>query len=186
MALRFPPHSWNGIFPGLTSVSPRDRPPVVPPFFAFRTMVGIGMLMILAGLTGDLVVVARPLVRGPMVSLARAACLVDRLRRGDLGLDRHRDRPAALGRLREFLEPPGRCSARFAANTVATSLVLFILVYGIVLAMGLYYINRLITRTGRSCSRAPQHRNAGAAIRARTQGLRRDRIINSRFRSTHQ
>ena len=33
-----------------------------------------------------------------------------------------------------------------AANTVATSLVLFVLVYGIVFAMGIYYINRLITR----------------------------------------
>ena len=33
-----------------------------------------------------------------------------------------------------------------AANTVATSLVLFVLVYGIVFAMGLYYINRLIAR----------------------------------------
>jgi cytochrome bd ubiquinol oxidase subunit I len=33
-----------------------------------------------------------------------------------------------------------------AAGTVATTLVLFVLVYGIVFAMGLYYINRLIVR----------------------------------------
>jgi cytochrome d ubiquinol oxidase subunit I len=33
-----------------------------------------------------------------------------------------------------------------AANTVATSLVLFVLVYGIVFAVGIYYINRLIAR----------------------------------------
>ena len=45
-------HRWDGLFPGLTSVPSRDRPPVVPPFFAFRTMVGIGMVMILAGLSG--------------------------------------------------------------------------------------------------------------------------------------
>jgi cytochrome d ubiquinol oxidase subunit I len=31
-----------------------------------------------------------------------------------------------------------------AAQTVATTLVLFVLVYGVVLAMGIYYINRLI------------------------------------------
>jgi cytochrome d ubiquinol oxidase subunit I len=31
-----------------------------------------------------------------------------------------------------------------AANTVATTLVLFVLVYGVVFTMGLYYINRLI------------------------------------------
>jgi cytochrome d ubiquinol oxidase subunit I len=33
-----------------------------------------------------------------------------------------------------------------AAHTVATTLVLFVLVYGIVFAMGIHYINRLIAR----------------------------------------
>ena len=42
-------HSWDGRFPGLKSVPPHDRPPVAPPFFAFRIMVGIGLLMIPAG-----------------------------------------------------------------------------------------------------------------------------------------
>ena len=93
-------HSWDGLFPGLKSVPPRDRPPVAPPFFAFRIMVGIGLHDDPGRADRRVVVVARPLVRGPVVSLARAACLVDRLRRGDLRLDRHRDRPAALGRLR--------------------------------------------------------------------------------------
>ena len=37
-----------------------------------------------------------------------------------------------------------------AAHTVATTLVLFVLVYGIVFAMGIYYINRLIARGPRS------------------------------------
>jgi cytochrome bd ubiquinol oxidase subunit I len=45
-------HRWDGLFPGLTSVPARDRPPVAPPFFAFRIMVGIGLLMIAAALTG--------------------------------------------------------------------------------------------------------------------------------------
>jgi cytochrome bd ubiquinol oxidase subunit I len=33
-----------------------------------------------------------------------------------------------------------------AAHTVATTLVLFVLVYSVVFAMGIYYINRLIAR----------------------------------------
>ncbi len=33
-----------------------------------------------------------------------------------------------------------------AAHTVATTLVLFVLVYGVVFSMGIYYINRLIAR----------------------------------------
>ncbi len=61
-------HSWDGLFPGLKNFAPNDRPPVLPPFFAFRAMVGIGLLMI----------------------------------RRDLRLDRHRDRPAAVGRIRGF------------------------------------------------------------------------------------
>src|SRR6266702_537258 len=38
-------HGLNGLFPGLTSVGAADRPPLVPVFFAFRIMVGIGFLM---------------------------------------------------------------------------------------------------------------------------------------------
>ena len=39
-------HDLNGLFPGLKSVSAADRPPLVPVFFGFRIMVGIGLLMI--------------------------------------------------------------------------------------------------------------------------------------------
>ena len=78
-----------------------------------------------------------------MVSLARTVRLVDGLRRGDLRLDRYRDGSAALAygllRTAEAVSP-------LAASTVATTLVLFVLVYGVVFAMGIYYINRLIAR----------------------------------------
>ena len=39
-------HSLDGEIPALTSVRPEDRPPVLPVFFAFRVMVGIGLLML--------------------------------------------------------------------------------------------------------------------------------------------
>jgi cytochrome bd-type quinol oxidase subunit 1 len=45
-------HDPNGLFPGLKSVPPADRPPLIPVFFAFRIMVGVGVLMIAAGLVG--------------------------------------------------------------------------------------------------------------------------------------
>ena len=48
---------------------------------------------------------------------------------------------------------------------MATTLVLFVLVYGIVFAMGIYYINRLIARGPEGPAVEPaEHRNAGAAI----------------------
>ena len=45
-------HSFDGLYPGLKSVPPADRPPVVPVFFAFRIMVGIGFLLIGIGFVG--------------------------------------------------------------------------------------------------------------------------------------
>ena len=173
-------HSWDGLFPGLKSVPPRDRPPVVaallriPHHGRYRHAHDPGRA------DRRLVVVARPLVRGPMVSLARAACLVDRLRRGDLGLDRHRDRPAALGRLRNPSNRRGSLTTRCQYGGHVAGVVRAGLRHR-VRDGHLLHQPADRARTGRSCSRAPQHRNAGAAIRARTQSLRRDRIINSSF-----
>lgn len=43
-------HTWDGIVPGLDDY-PGNHPPVAPVFFAFRVMVGMGVLMIIAGWT---------------------------------------------------------------------------------------------------------------------------------------
>ncbi len=43
-------HDPNGLVPGLKRAAPEDQPPVLPVFFSFRIMVGIGMLMLLTGL----------------------------------------------------------------------------------------------------------------------------------------
>lgn len=40
-------HSWNGAVAGLKSFPVVDRPPVAIPFFAFRSMVALGVLMVL-------------------------------------------------------------------------------------------------------------------------------------------
>lgn len=44
--------SMNALFPSLKDFKVEDRPPVLIPFFAFRAMVGIGVLMILFGWVG--------------------------------------------------------------------------------------------------------------------------------------
>jgi cytochrome d ubiquinol oxidase subunit I len=44
-----------------------------------------------------------------------------------------------------------------AANAVATTLVLFVLVYGVVFTMGIYYINRLIARGPQDSATEPLH-----------------------------
>ncbi|MCK0206830.1 cytochrome ubiquinol oxidase subunit I [Starkeya koreensis] len=45
-------HSWNGEVQGLKAVSPADQPNVPVVFFAFRIMVGIGMVLLATALTG--------------------------------------------------------------------------------------------------------------------------------------
>jgi len=47
-------HDPNGVVPGLKDVSPDRWPPVIVPFFAFRIMVGCGLLMLAIALVGNL------------------------------------------------------------------------------------------------------------------------------------
>ncbi|WP_088347889.1 MULTISPECIES: cytochrome ubiquinol oxidase subunit I [Rhodomicrobium] len=137
-------HSWDGLFPGLKSVPPEDRPPVLPPFFAFRIMVGIGLLMIAAAWCG-LILWRRgdlfntrwylwPLKHAWWTGFVAVIC-------GWVVTETGRQPWVAYGILRT-----GDAASPVAVNAVATSLVLFVIVYSIVFAMGIYYINRLITR----------------------------------------
>jgi cytochrome bd ubiquinol oxidase subunit I len=45
-------HDPDGLFPGLKSVPPQDRPPVVSVFFSFRIMLAVGFYMVTAALFG--------------------------------------------------------------------------------------------------------------------------------------
>ena len=45
-------HSWNGQVVGLKAFAREDQPPVAPVFFAFRVMVGMGVLMLLVAWWG--------------------------------------------------------------------------------------------------------------------------------------
>ncbi|PAV26392.1 cytochrome bd-I ubiquinol oxidase subunit 1 apoprotein [Tamilnaduibacter salinus] len=45
-------HEWDGVVPGLDAVPENEQPPVGIVFWSFRIMVGMGVLMIIAGLVG--------------------------------------------------------------------------------------------------------------------------------------
>ena len=45
-------HSWNGEVKGLKDFPRADRPPVAAPFFSFRIMVGLGLLMLALAIAG--------------------------------------------------------------------------------------------------------------------------------------
>jgi cytochrome d ubiquinol oxidase subunit I len=137
-------HSWNGLFTGLNSVPPADRPPVKPPFFAFRIMVAIGMLMILSAWTGMVLWRRRRLFTARwFLWPAQHAWWIGFVAviSGWIVTETGRQPWIAYGLLRT-----ADAASPVAAAAVATTLVLFVLVYGIVFTMGLYYINRLIAR----------------------------------------
>jgi cytochrome bd ubiquinol oxidase subunit I len=46
-------HSWSGAIKGLKEWPADQRPPVAPPFFAFRVMVGIAVIMLIIVVTGQ-------------------------------------------------------------------------------------------------------------------------------------
>jgi cytochrome d ubiquinol oxidase subunit I len=137
-------HDPDGLFPGLTSVPPSDRPPVVPVFFAFRIMVGIGMIMIAGGLIGvwlwwrgrlfDTQWYLWPASKSWWLGFVAVVA-------GWVVTESGRQPWIAHGILRtaDAISP-------VPAASIASTLALFIVVYGIVFTMGLYYINRLIVK----------------------------------------
>jgi cytochrome bd ubiquinol oxidase subunit I len=153
-------HDPDGLFPGLTSVPPDDRPPIVPVFFAFRAMVGIGLLMLAAGWIGAFLWWRGHLfeTRWYLVPLAWSWWLgFVAVISGWIVTESGRQPWLAHGILRtaDAISP-------VAAGSVLTTLILFVLVYGIVFAMGIYYINRLINRGPEGHAAEPPERGSPA------------------------
>jgi len=146
-------HDPDGLFPGLKSVPPANRPPVVTVFFAFRIMVGIGLTMILIGLLGvwlwwrgrlfESRWYLRPVAHGWWLGFVAIIS-------GWVVTESGRQPWLVHGLLRtaDGISPvPGA--------SIASTLALFVLVYGVVFSMGIYYINRLIARGMEGLALAP-------------------------------
>jgi cytochrome d ubiquinol oxidase subunit I len=137
-------HDPNGLFPSLKDVPPQDRPPLLNVFFGFRIMLAVGFFMIAAALYGAwlmwrrrlfethwyLRVVAQSWWTGFVAVIA-----------GWVVTESGRQPWLVHGILRT-----ADATSPIPAATIATTLVLFVIVYGIVFAAGIYYINRLIVR----------------------------------------
>jgi cytochrome bd ubiquinol oxidase subunit I len=148
-------HDPDALFQGLTSVPPADRPPVAPSFFAFRIMVGIGLLMIAMGWIGAWLWWRGSLhvTRWYLWPVANAWWMgFVAVIAGWVVTENGRQPWIAYGILRtaDAISPvPGA--------TIASTLVLFVLVYGVVFAMGIYYINRLINKGPQGAAAEPPH-----------------------------
>jgi cytochrome d ubiquinol oxidase subunit I len=138
-------HDVDAAVTGLKEFAPRDRPPVPVPFFAFRAMVGIGVLMLAAAWTG-------------LVLLVRGRLLVSRwylrmlpwmipagfvaLLAGWVTTEVGRQPYVVYGLMRT-----AEAVSQVPRSSLLTTLALFVGVYGGVFGAGIYYMARLI-RTG--------------------------------------
>jgi cytochrome d ubiquinol oxidase subunit I len=137
-------HDLEGTFKGLKDFPRSERPPVAPVFFAFRVMVGIGVVMIAIGFVGawlwkrgrlfDTRWFLRPVAQcWPLGFIAILA--------GWIVTEVGRQPWVAWGILRtaDAVSP-------VEPEAVALSFALIFVTYVIVFSIGVYYINKLITK----------------------------------------
>jgi cytochrome d ubiquinol oxidase subunit I len=137
-------HSWNGWVEGLKAAPRRDQPPVPYVFYAFRLMVGIGVILFLIALTGLVLRLSRRLYEArwfaalcafssPLPFLAILA--------GWTVTEVGRQPYVVYGYLRtaDAVSP-------VAPRAVATSLILFFIVYSVLLLAFFWYAGRLVLR----------------------------------------
>jgi cytochrome bd ubiquinol oxidase subunit I len=146
-------HDLDGTYPGLADFPREDRPPIANVFFAFRLMVGIGFLLIAAGVVGALLWWRGKLFDSRWFLLPASwswplgfvAILA-----GWIVTEQGRQPWVVYGLMRtaDGVSP-------VPAASIAGTLALFVFIYGIVFAMGLYYINRLIVAGPKEVVAAP-------------------------------
>jgi cytochrome d ubiquinol oxidase subunit I len=146
-------HDWNGRVPALEDFAANAQPRVTLIFFAFRIMVGIGLLLIALGLSGAFLWWRGRLFTSPWYLRAAGwawplgfiAILA-----GWLTTENGRQPYVIYGILRT-----DNATSPLAAGTVLASLVAFVLVYGVVFSIGIYYIRKMIRHGPHGAAVAP-------------------------------
>ena len=134
----------DALFPSLKDFAPQDRPPVLIPFFAFRAMVGIGVLMILFGWVG-----AWLWRKGTVFESRRWLWIAQyswpagflAILAGWFVTEVGRQPWLATGIIRS-----ADAVSPVTTTQVAISLALFVCVYSVVFTAGILLINRLIDK----------------------------------------
>lgn len=137
-------HDWDGEIKGLKSWKAEDRPPVAPLFYAFRLMVGIGILMLLTGVFAVLLNFRKKLFSTTwfqawcmsMTPMGFIAILC-----GWIVTEMGRQPYVVYGMLRtkDVVSP-------ILGIEVLISLVSFVIVYSLIFGAGTYYILKLIQK----------------------------------------
>jgi cytochrome d ubiquinol oxidase subunit I len=147
-------HSLDAPLKGLDTVDRKDWPPVAIVFWAFRIMVGLGMLMLLLAVASLWARVRRHLYDWPLLhrfAVAMGPAGFVAVIAGWVTTEVGRQPFTVHGLLRtaDSVSP-------LHAPAVATSLVAFIVVYFIVFGAGVLYILRLMSQPPRRGEEGPQ------------------------------
>ena len=137
-------HRMHGLFPGLSSVPTAERPPVAIVFFAFRIMVGLGMLMIAAALLGAFLWWRGALfeTRWYLHTMAHTWWVgFVAVIAGWVVTESGRQPWIVQGVLRT-----ADATSPVPGGSIAVTLALFVIAYAVVFSFGIYYINRLIDK----------------------------------------
>jgi cytochrome d ubiquinol oxidase subunit I len=156
-------HDPNGLFPGLNSVPLNERPPIKLVFFSFRVMLGLGFLMIAAALYG-----AYLWWRGTLFETRWYLRIMAQswwigfvaVMAGWVTTESGRQ-PWIVEKILRTAD----ATSPVIGESIAVTLVLFVLAYGVVFSFGIYYINRLINR-GPEPSSEPLKQFAASPIAA--------------------
>ena len=137
-------HDLNGEIKGLKEVPPDDRPPVAPVFYAFRVMVGIGILMLALVIASAIqwrrgrLTESRGLLQGwRWMTLAGFVAVLAGWYTTEIG----RQPYVIYGQMRT-----ADALSAVSAGSVATSLAVFATVYLFIFIAGIYYLLKLIRK----------------------------------------
>ena len=136
-------HSWDGHVKGLKDFAKEDRPPVVLPFFAFRVMVGMWLLMV--GVTAWAWFVRARSYQVPAFLRVATWSIPSgyiAVTAGWTTTEVGRQPWVVYGHLRTA----DAVSPNLTGPDVLISLLLYILVYTIIFGAGVYFLLRLVRR----------------------------------------
>ncbi len=144
LASRILTGSADGELKGLNSWAPEDRPPVKPVFFAFRVMVGIGILMLFTAVVASYLQLRKHLFTTPWFQrwctlMAPAGFIA--ILAGWMVTEIGRQPYVVYGVLRTV-----DMASPITVHEVAWSLLMFVIVYFLIFGAGVYYILRLIAK----------------------------------------
>jgi len=147
-------HRYDGLFKGLKDFKAEERPPLLPVFFAFRVMVGLGLLMIAIGLLGSFLWWRRKLFEATWylqpVTYAWPLGFIA-IVSGWWVTETGRQPYLVYGMLKTV-----DAASPVSFGAVLTTLILFVVIYSSVFSMGILYINRLIEKGPQGAAVSPE------------------------------